>query len=59
MVKKMIENQFEKDPDVIAYDTKRQQGQIVASVYLDPELDLECEKAAICKFRLVIQPPSD
>ena len=58
-VRKMIGDQFEKDPDVIAYDTKRQQGQIVASVYLDPELDLEREKAAICKFRLVIQPPSD
>lgn len=50
-IKNMIENQFEKDPDVIAYDTKLQQGQIVASVYLNPELDPEGEKAAIGKFR--------
>jgi hypothetical protein len=54
-----LKEMFDKDPAVIAYDTKRQQGQIVARVYLDPKLDCERKNAAICKFGLVIQPPSD
>jgi hypothetical protein len=44
----MIEKQLEKDPNVIAYDTKQLKGQIFISVYIDPDLDLERETATIC-----------
>jgi hypothetical protein len=45
--RKMLEKQFENDPNFIAWDTKQQQGQLLVCVYIDPDLDREREKAAI------------